>query len=144
MSLRHHLRSAEGASVVEYALLIAGLAAIVVVAVFAIGRGAAAQIAKGGACLTSSVCPASPVAAPSSTPTAAPTAAAAPTPTPTPSSTRTSGGNNGNNNGTTGTTGTAATTTGTTATGTTATTDEALGSPHGIPGRSVRPPWEHL
>ncbi len=99
MSLRHHLRSAEGASVVEYALLIAGLAAIVVVAVFAIGRGAAAQIAKGGACLTSSVCPASPVAAPSSTPTAAPTAAAAPTPTPTPSSTRTSGGNNGNNNG---------------------------------------------
>ena len=108
MSLRQDLRSSNGASAVEYALLISAIAAVVAVAVFALGKVVGPQLARGGACLTSAECtdPAAPLhtgsASPdpsSSTaatpPTPTPTAtspAPAPAPTPRPSSTRRSGG----------------------------------------------------
>jgi hypothetical protein len=93
-------RSSRGASVVEYALLISGFAAVLVLGVFTIGRVAGDHIARGGNCLTSKVCTAAPAtAAPSASATPTPSASsAAPvaTATPTPSSTRSSGsGNNG-------------------------------------------------
>jgi Flp pilus assembly pilin Flp len=94
-------RSSRGASAVEYALLLSGLAAVIVLAVFTVGRVAGDQIAKGGACLTSSTCTAA--AAPVATPSASASAAAAPVATPTPSTTASSSSNNGSgNNGTNG------------------------------------------
>lgn len=98
---RIDLRSSQGASAVEYALLISGFAAVIVLAVFTIGRVAGDQIAKGGNCLTSKVCTAAPAASTASasasaTPSATPSATRTATPTPTP--TRSSSGHGHGNN----------------------------------------------
>ena len=53
---RPDLRSERGASALEYAFLISGIAAVVVVAVMAIGRVTSAQTAQVGSCVTSTSC----------------------------------------------------------------------------------------
>ena len=103
---RIDLRSSRGASALEYALLIAGIGAVIVVAALGIGRVSAGHYGKLGSCLTATTCTAAatiaPVVAPSATPTPTPTptvSTPAPVPTPTPTSTRRGNGNgNGNNN----------------------------------------------
>ncbi len=52
--IRTHIRRDEGASAVEYGLLIAGIAAIIVVTVFVLGGQLKDRFAKTGSCVAGS------------------------------------------------------------------------------------------
>jgi len=50
-AIRMHIRRDEGASAVEYGLLVAGIAVVIIVAVFALGGTLRAQFTKTNTCI---------------------------------------------------------------------------------------------